>query len=173
MADFRIVALKNNNSTPEQSRSDMLQVTFMKWNTLSGIALLVLVPCILALYFRHSLFGTGPVTIAVQVAAALLMVWARLTFGIRSFHGTANPTAGGLVTSGPYRYFRHPIYAAILYFIWAAAAAHFSVLNAGVAVLATIMLATRMLAEEALLTATYPEYKGYSRTTKRVVPFLF
>jgi hypothetical protein len=41
-----------------------------------------------------------------------------LTFGARSFHAGANPTDGGVVTAGPYRFFRHPIYAAILYFLW-------------------------------------------------------
>ena len=49
------------------------------------------------------------------------MVAARITFGRRSFHAAANPTEGGLVTTGPYAYIRHPIYAAILYFVWAGA----------------------------------------------------
>ena len=77
--------------------------TQMNWKNLSGVALAILVGCIWALLFRRSLFGTGPVTIALQFAAALLMLWARYTFGMRSFHGTANPTSGGLVTNGPYR----------------------------------------------------------------------
>ena len=58
------------------------------------------------LYYTHALFGTGPLTITVQAAAALLMIWARLTFGMRSFHASANPTEGGLVTRGPYRWLR-------------------------------------------------------------------
>jgi protein-S-isoprenylcysteine O-methyltransferase Ste14 len=92
----------------------------MNWKWLSFTALGGLVACIFGLYLNnYAIFGTGPITITIQVIAALLMVWARLTFGIRSFHGTANPTAGGLVTTGPYRYIRHPIYAAILYFFWA------------------------------------------------------
>ena len=62
--------------------------------------------------------------IAVQAAAIVLMVWARLTFGRRSFHAAANPTSGGLVTSGPYRFVRHPIYAAACYFVWAGALDH-------------------------------------------------
>ena len=91
----------------------------MNWKWLSFTALAGLVACIVGLYHIHAIFGAGPITITIQVIAALLMVWARLMFGIRSFHGTANSTAGGLVTTGPYRYIRHPIYAAILYFVWA------------------------------------------------------
>lgn len=85
----------------------------------SVIATVALVLCVVALLERRELFARHPVGIALQVAAAALMLWARLTFGTRSFHAAANPTAGGLVTTGPYRFWRHPIYAAILLFLWA------------------------------------------------------
>jgi protein-S-isoprenylcysteine O-methyltransferase Ste14 len=142
----------------------------MNWKNLSFVALAALIVCVVWLYLDHSLLATGLVTIAIQVIAAFLWVWARLTFGIRSFHGTANPTAGGLVTSGPYRYIRHPIYAAILYFAWAGIAAHFSFVSVWVGLLATAMTAVRIAAEEKLLSQTYPEYAEYSRTTARVIP---
>jgi len=149
------------------------QGRFMNLNRLSFVALAVLVACIVWLYLNHCIFGTGLVTITIQVFAALLMLWARLTFGMRSFHGTANPTAGGLVRNGPYRYIRHPIYAAILYFVWAGIGAHLSVFSAAAGLLATAMTAARMLAEEKLLLQTYPDYAEYSRTTARVVPLIF
>ena len=144
----------------------------MNWKSLSLLALVGLVACIVGLYLNNSIFGTGPATITIQVIAALLMVWARLTFGIRSFHGTANPTAGGLVTSGPYRFIRHPIYAAILYFFWAGVAAHPSLITVTVGLLVTGLTAVRMVAEEKLLLPMYPEYGAYARATKRVVPFV-
>jgi protein-S-isoprenylcysteine O-methyltransferase Ste14 len=144
----------------------------MNWKALSLLALVALAACILFLYLNHALLGAGPVTIAIQVCAAALMIWARITFGIRSFHGAANPTTGGLVRTGPYKYLRHPIYAAILYFLWAGIAAHPSLLSVAVGLLATLMSAVRMGAEESLLVPTYPEYREYARTTARVLPFL-
>lgn len=145
----------------------------MNWKWLSFTALAGLVACIVWLYLNNdAIFGAGPITITIQVIAALLMVWARLTFGIRSFHGTANPTAGGLVTTGPYRYIRHPIYAAILYFLWAGIAAHPSTVTVAVGLLATALTAVRIVAEEKLLVTMYPEYGAYARVTKRVVPFV-
>ena len=144
----------------------------MNWKVLSLAALVALAACVVFLYLNHALFGAGPVSIAIQVCAAALMIWARITFGMRSFHGAANPTAGGLVRSGPYKYIRHPIYAAILYFFWAGIAAHPSLISAAMGVLATLMSALRMVAEEKLLVRTYPEYREYSRTTARVLPFL-
>ena len=139
----------------------------------SVFAFLGLVACVFALVFTGSLFGTGPVTICVQIGAAVLMAWARVTFGMRSFHAEANPTPGGLVTNGPYRYFRHPIYAAIFYFLWAGVAAHFSLRTALIGLAATAMLGLRIRSEEVLLQQAYPEYADYSRRSARVLPGVF
>jgi protein-S-isoprenylcysteine O-methyltransferase Ste14 len=144
----------------------------MNWKILSLLALVVLLASVVWLVLIHSMFGAGPITITIQVLAALLMLWARLTFGVRSFHATANPTAGGLVRSGPYKYIRHPIYAAVLYFIWAGIGVHLSWASAAAGLLATAMTVLRMVAEEKLIVLTYPEYAEYARTTARVIPFV-
>jgi protein-S-isoprenylcysteine O-methyltransferase Ste14 len=147
----------------------------MNAKTRSLLATLVLVACIVLLYVRHSLIAANPIGIVLQVLAVLLMLWARFTFGMRSFHATANPTAGGLVTAGPYRYWRHPIYAAALLFIWAGILAHGAVptlLDLALGALATAMTLVRVLAEEQLLRAVMPEYAGYAARTKRFIPFV-
>ncbi|HEX9943729.1 MAG TPA: isoprenylcysteine carboxylmethyltransferase family protein [Thermoanaerobaculia bacterium] len=139
---------------------------------LSAPVFAVLLLAIAGLIYTGSLLGRGPVTIGLQVAAVLLMVWARITFGVRSFHYAANPTEGGLVTAGPYRYVRHPIYAAILLFLWAGIAANPSATSVALGLVATAMLFLRMLFEETLVRQRYPEYDAYAHRTKRVVPFL-
>jgi protein-S-isoprenylcysteine O-methyltransferase Ste14 len=144
----------------------------MNWKILSLLALAGLMGCALGLYLNGALLGAGPVTIALQVAAVMLWVWARFAFGVRSFHATANPTAGGLVTSGPYKYIRHPIYASILYFAWAGIAAHPSIVGVVLGLLASVFTAVRIVGEEKLLVQTYPEYVEYARATRRLVPFV-
>ena len=144
----------------------------MTWARASLLGFLTAVLCLVWLLYKRALLGDGPVTIGIQGAAVLLMLWARVTFGRRSFHAAANPTAGGLVTNGPYRYLRHPIYAAILYFLWAGVAAHPSLSHAAAALVATAGLALRMIAEETLIVGKYPEYAAYARRTRRVVPFV-
>ena len=139
----------------------------------SIFAFLGAVVCLVWLAFEKLLLGTGPVTISIQVIAIVLMIWARLTFGLRSFHAAANPTAGGLVTRGPYRWLRHPIYSAVLYFLWAAIAAHPSRNSILVGLLASALLGVRMLGEERLLREMYPEYAEYARDTARVLPYIF
>ena len=140
---------------------------------ISIIAYLGAAVCLAWLLLQKALLGTGQVTISIQAGAVLLMIWARLTFGLRSFHAAANPTAGGLVTRGPYRWLRHPIYSAVLYFLWAGMAAHPSRTGILVALLASALLGVRMIGEERLLLETYPEYAEYARHTARVLPFIF
>ena len=145
----------------------------MSVKRISIFAFLGAAGCLVWLAFKKVLLGTGPVTISIQVGAILLMIWARLAFGLRSFHAAANPTAGGLVTRGPYRWLRHPIYSAVLYFIWAGIAAHPSRTSILVALLASALVGVRMLGEERLLREMYPEYAEYARHTSRVLPFIF
>ncbi len=142
----------------------------LKTSSLVGYA--IAVTAIVWLLFRESLFAVELVGITIQVLAALLMIWARLTFGRRSFHLSAAATEGGLVTTGPYRFLRHPIYAAILYFAWTGVLSHFSFFNCLLGIALTIGLALRMLAEERLVVQMYPEYPEYALRTKRVIPFV-
>lgn len=138
----------------------------------SFFAFIILIMTIFGLIIRKSFIGDGLIALALQIAAIFIMIWARLSFGVRSFHATANPTEGGLVTKGPYRFIRHPIYAAVIYFIWAGALSHFSIINIALAVIATAAIAVRIIAEENLLLQRYPEYAAYAARTRRIVPFL-
>jgi protein-S-isoprenylcysteine O-methyltransferase Ste14 len=132
-----------------------------------------MVVAMVGLLLTHSLFSQSPLVIAVQCVAAALMLWARATFGLRSMHAGADPTAGGLVTSGPYHFIRHPIYTAVCLFGGAAIASHWSLRSALFAVLLFAGTAIRMLCEERLVTATYPEYREYARVTRRMLPGVF
>jgi len=85
----------------------------------------------------------------------------------------ADPTQGGLVTGGPYRYIRHPIYAAICLFTGAGAAAHLSWSSAlwGALILESAVM--RICCEEPLVAARYPEYAQYKARTWRMIPYVY
>jgi protein-S-isoprenylcysteine O-methyltransferase Ste14 len=140
---------------------------------LSVAAFAAMVAGLVGLFYSGALFAVHPFVIAIQVAAFALMVAARITFGRRSFYAAANPTAGGLVTTGPYGYIRHPIYAAVLYFIWAGALDHFSWRILAYAELITAGAFARMHMEEYLLARKYPEYGPYKARVRRIVPYLY
>jgi protein-S-isoprenylcysteine O-methyltransferase Ste14 len=145
----------------------------MNAKTLSTLATAVLVIAVVLLMLRHGLLGNGPIAIAIQVSGLALMVWARITLGLRSFHYAANPTQGGLITSGPYRYIRNPIYSGVLIAMWSGIIDNWSLMHGGLGILATAMLFVRILCEEQLLRVYYGgEYGAYARRTKRLVPYL-
>jgi protein-S-isoprenylcysteine O-methyltransferase Ste14 len=124
------------------------------------------------LVFTRRFTAIDPIVIGLQLAGLLVVIWARLTFGMRSLHAGSNPTAGGLVTTGPYRFVRHPIYAGALVIMLGTLIAHHDLQ----AILAVACVATglvvRMFAEERAVVKTYPEYADYAKRTKRVIPWI-
>ena len=139
----------------------------------SVLAFALMVAGIVGLYYSEALFFDAPVVIAFQAIALLLMLWARATFGRRSFHAAASPTAGGIVRTGPYRFLRHPIYTAACLFVWPPAIKNGSAMALAFAALVSAGAIIRMLCEEYLLVRQYPDYRDYARTTKRMIPFVF
>jgi len=140
---------------------------------ISMLGVVVMIGALIGLYKIGVLFTAQPIAIALQLMAIGLMVWARITFGRRSFHAAANPTAGGLVTTGPYRFIRHPIYTAACLFGWASIVVHWSLVSIAFGILLLLGALMRMLCEEQLVKQKYPEYVEYARVTKRMVPYLF
>jgi len=128
---------------------------------------------LIGLLVTRNILSPSPLVILPQIAAVALLIWARITFGRRSFHAVADPTAGGLVTTGPYRYIRHPIYTAVCVFVTTGAAAHPSGTTFILAGLVWSGAISRMLCEEHLVVARYPDYREYAARTWRMVPFVF
>jgi protein-S-isoprenylcysteine O-methyltransferase Ste14 len=125
------------------------------------------------LLMSHSIFSTSPIVITGQLLAFAVMIWARVSFGRRSFHAAATPTEGGLVTTGPYRFIRHPIYASVCVFIWVSVLGHASLQSVALASLVSLGAAIRVVIEEELVAQRYPEYRDYAKRTKRLIPFVF
>ena len=125
------------------------------------------------LYNQHLIFSKNIIALIIQGLSVVLMIWARITFGVRSFHATANVTKGQLVTTGPYHFLRHPIYAAINYFFWACLIP-FPFMKTFLAVLLiTAGLLVRIFFEEKCLIETYhQQYIDYSKYAKRIIPFI-
>ena len=112
----------------------------------------------------------GGLSSAISVVAFSLAVYG-LLYLRRSL--SIIPEVRRLVTGGPYRVVRHPLYGAEIL-----AAFAFVLINPGalaVAVLAPFVLTqlARSRFEERLLTEAYPHYRDYARRTRRLIPFIW
>ena len=136
----------------------------------STLAFAGLAAIVAGLYVRHALVAAGLAGAVVQVAGVAVMLWARVTFGRRSFHFAANPTEGRLVTDGPYGFVRNPIYAGALLVVGAGIATHLTPVTIALGVLAFGATMVRIVCEERLLERQYPEYMSYRQTTPRLLP---
>lgn len=79
-----------------------------------------------------------------------------------------------LITSGIYRYIRHPMYSSLLFLAWGAALKSVTLVTLVLAALSTLALTATAAAEEAENVARFgQEYRDYMLRTRRFVPFLF
>ncbi len=79
-----------------------------------------------------------------------------------------------LVTSGIFRYIRHPMYAALLYLTWGAYLKDITPLSTALAGGASIALLLTALRDEAECLQHFgTAYAEYMRTSRRFLPFLF
>ena len=94
-----------------------------------------------------------------MTAATVLTVWGLWTLK-RSFSITVE--ARDLVTNGPYRFIRHPIYLGEMLTALAVAFWRFSLLNLFIFTLFVVIQLFRAKWEEEKLVKVFPDYKKYS-----------
>jgi protein-S-isoprenylcysteine O-methyltransferase Ste14 len=83
------------------------------------------------------------------------------------------PEARGLVTRGPYRLVRHPVYLGEIGVCTGLALAAPSIYNASLLAVLVFAQAVRMVLEERALAEAFPDYTHYARQTPRLVPRLY
>jgi protein-S-isoprenylcysteine O-methyltransferase Ste14 len=109
---------------------------------------------------------------ASDICLACGIIWAlySLTYLGRRF--SIVPEARGLVTSGPYRFVRHPIYLGEIVAGFGLVLPTFFSLHLLVFAIFLGAQALRTYFEERVLRTTYPQYEAYVRHTRRLIPFV-
>ena len=116
------------------------------------------------------LAGIGLVLFALGLGLA---VWARRHLGHNWGPPMTRKDTPELVTTGPYRLVRHPIYSGIL-LAGIGTAAALSWMWLSVVAVAGIYFGYSAIVEERLLNDTFPgAYHAYQRSSKMLVPFIF
>ena len=119
----------------------------------------------------HSLV-LGVIGVVVFASGIGLAIWARVYLGRNWGMPTTQKADPELVTSGPYRFVRHPIYSGLLAGVLGTALATNLIGLIIVGVLGAYFYYSASV-EEKNLTATFPTaYPAYRTSTKMLIPFV-
>jgi protein-S-isoprenylcysteine O-methyltransferase Ste14 len=122
---------------------------------------------------------TGPVLasraiyVALELLGIALGLWALVTMTVRNLNILPDVRAGSqLVTHGPYRYIRHPMYSALLVVTLALLLDAFSMERLIIWGVLAGDLWIKLNYEEQLLIRHFEDYKNYQKQTKRLIPLI-
>jgi protein-S-isoprenylcysteine O-methyltransferase Ste14 len=129
------------------------------------------------LVYAIPFFPRRELSVTAEMVSTLLVLFgsaaaviALLRLG-RSFSMMAE--ARRLVTSGPYRYVRHPLYLAEEFAIVGLSMQFFSLSTAFVLAVQIAFQLRRIRNEEAVLAESFPEYAAYRQRTARLLPGIY
>jgi protein-S-isoprenylcysteine O-methyltransferase Ste14 len=106
-------------------------------------------------------------------ASLLLVIWASISMQKSKFRISPEPDVHAiLITDGPYRYIRHPMYTAILLCVAGLLICQFTWLRLLMAVTLAFVLIFKLTWEERMLREKFPEYDEYMKRSKRILPFV-
>lgn len=106
-------------------------------------------------------------------STALTIIGAVLSFIVLRWLGKSfsiHAEARRLVTTGPYRFVRHPLYLCEGVALLGVALQVISPLAVVITVLIVLLQFRRMINEEGVLISAFPEYRDYAARTPRVIP---
>lgn len=107
-------------------------------------------------------------------ASVSLGVYTLLHNRLGNFNIRPEPKATAqLVTSGPYRFIRHPMYSTLLLAALAFVVAENIWLKVGLWIALALVLSTKASFEEQLMRVKFSEYGAYLERSKRFIPFIF
>jgi len=106
--------------------------------------------------------------------SGMLAVWAMVTMRFGNFNVVPYPVKNGVMVSrGPFKVIRHPMYTSIFIFDLALLTGQFDYIKLSISLVLVAGLIAKMLFEENLLCNQYAGYKAYMKKTKRVIPFVW
>ena len=130
--------------------------------------------CIGLILITGPVLPTNLLLLAIELSGAALGIWAILSMGIGRFNIIPDPKEGsGLVTRGPYRLIRHPMYLSLLLLTLPLIVADFIWWRGLFWLLLLIDLILKLNYEETLLEKKLDGYSEYRRHSYRLIPFIY
>lgn len=104
----------------------------------------------------------------------ILVVWSLWVMRVSKIRMLPKPhVEAELVTNGPYRLLRHPMYTAVLVFTAGLSTAYFYWYKIVVWLILLIVLIIKLHWEERMLAQKFPDYHSYREKSYKLIPFLY
>jgi protein-S-isoprenylcysteine O-methyltransferase Ste14 len=144
----------------------------MKFKSL--VLVIIQVGTIIALFIKNPPVCDHPVLIGVQVASLLLLAWTWFNLVPGKFHIIPDAMKDArLVTTGPFRFIRHPMYLGLFLYLVPLVINYFSYLRLIILIVFLANMIIKLLYEENLLMKKFPEYATYMKRSYRLIPLIF
>ena len=129
--------------------------------------------CLGGILITGPVIAWRPIYLVLEMLGVALGLWALATMTLRHLNILPDIRAGSqLVTQGPYRFIRHPMYSALLLVTLSLLLDTYTTARLIIWVILTIDLWFKSNYEEKLLTRHFEGYSDYQQRTKRLIPFI-
>lgn len=140
----------------------------------SYLLVAVQLTCIAIIAFTGPFFPKNIFLLSIGILGALLGLWAIIVMKLGRFNITPEIHQNSrMVTRGPYKYIRHPMYVSVLLITLAWVLNYFTLIRFGIWIVLLIDLLLKIIFEERLLAEHYEKYQDYRKRTKKLIPRIF
>lgn len=162
----------------------ILQRKYSKWNSekMDSSFIFIVTPFYMSLYLAPLEYyllrpELSMVTIIIGFAVLCFGTIFRIVSLLTLQHGFSitleKKAEVKLVTTGAYKYIRHPLYSSVLIMAMSGVILFSTIYCWAFVIITLIGLLSRINKEEKFLLEIFPDYKQYSRKTKKMIPFVY
>ena len=159
---------------PFRLKMNLIYTYICPMSSLSKLLVIIQFSCLLYLVLFTKNMGSG-IFLTIQIIGFSLALWSVFVMGIGRFNIQPEvKKEARLITKGPYKVLRNPMYSGLILFFGATVIETLDIINISVFVILIIVLLSKIRLEEKYLSQKFGSgYNEYKEKSYRLFPFIF